>query len=142
MVFSSCLHIDYDCIIFRPEIRYIVTSVNEMTGVPLQPDYTRRKFMSIFRAVSRNRVSINLPTWKQLPVSARDALKHEILTHFVIRPEDRKGLERAALLVANKSWRHWKNKLVREYLHNQRTPFDKYPQISKEEWAEFVAHAF
>ena len=118
-----------------------MTSVNEMTGVPSQPDYTRRKFMSISRVVSRNRVSINYPTWKQLPGSVRDGLKNEILTHFVIRPEDRKRLERAALLVAAKSWRNWKNKLVREYVHNQRTAFNKYPQISEEEWAEFVAHA-
>ena len=128
--------------ISRPEIRYIVTSVNEITGVPSQPDSSRRKFMSISRAVARNRVSINLSTWKQLPRSASDDLKNEILTHFVIRPEDRKGLERAPLLVANKSWRHWKNKLVRQYVHKQTTPFDKYPKISQEEWAEFAAHAF
>ena len=132
---------NYHCIIFRPQIRYIVTSVNEMTGVPSQPDYTRRKFVSISRAVSRNRVSINYPTWKQVPGSVRYGLKHEVLTHFVIPPyqDSRKRLERAALLVASKSWRHWKKKLVREYVHNQRTPFDKYPQISEEEWSEFVA---
>ena len=95
-------------------------SVNEMTGVPSQPDYTRRKFMSISRAVSRNHVSINYPTWKQLPGSVRDGLKNEILTHFVLPPDQdsRKRLERATLLVASKSWRHWKNKLVREYMHN------------------------
>ena len=130
------------CIIFSPEIRYIVASVNEMTGVPSHPDSTRRKFMCICRTVARRRVSINLPTWKQLPEPSREGLKNEILAHFVIQShDDMKRLQRAALFVAGKSWRNWKNKLMREYVHNQRTPFDKYPQISEEEWAEFVGHA-
>ena len=129
------------CIIFRPEIRYIVASLNEMTGVPSHPDSTRRKFMCICRTVARSRVSINLPTWKQLPESSREALKNEILAHFVVRSgEDMKRLQRAALSVAGKSLRNWKNTLLREYVHKQRTPFDKYPQISEEEWAEFVAN--
>ena len=46
MVFSSCLHINYHCIIFRPEIRYIVTSVNEMTGVPMLPEISYSRGVS------------------------------------------------------------------------------------------------
>jgi hypothetical protein len=54
--------------------------------------------------------------------SARADLKKKILTHFVIRVEDEKHLKRASFLVSNKAWKQWKTKLLRKYVHNQRTP--------------------
>jgi hypothetical protein len=65
-------------------------------------------------------------------------IKNEILTYFVIRGEDKKHLKREDLLVTRKAWKQWKCKLVRDFVHKKITPFAKYLQISKEEWAEFV----
>jgi hypothetical protein len=84
-------------------------------------------------------VSINLPSWKKVSMDEHDDMKKEILKYFIIRNEaDKKRVERAALMTANKAWKQWKSKLMTEYVDRQLTPFLVWPQIKEEAWAQFV----
>lgn len=123
----------------RPEARYVVTAIDPANGGPLKPDAARKKFKTVCGIVARERVSINLPSWKKVSKEDRAAMKREILKYFIIRTDDdRKRVERAALLTANKAWKAWKSKLVTEYVYQDLTPFSVWPQIKEEVWAEFV----
>lgn len=89
--------------------------------------------------MARERVSINLEDWRKLTKTARDSIKNEILKYFTIRnSDDLKRVERAALLIACKAWKQWKSRLVTEFVDQEKSPFELFPQIDEEVWAEFV----
>lgn len=116
-----------------------MTAISPSNGAPFKPDAARKKFSTVCGIVARDRVSINLPHWKKVSQNERDDIKKEILKYFIIRdPADKKRVERAALLTANKAWKQWKSKLVTEYVDREKTPFLVWPQIKEEAWAEFV----
>jgi hypothetical protein len=58
--------------------------------------------------------------------------RSEILRHFVIRVRTRSLLSVGPIWVAGKAWKQRKTKILREYMHNNITPFAKYLQISEE----------
>jgi len=92
----------------RPEVKYTVTSINKYNGAPFKPDVCRRKFSSICGIVARERVSINLASWKEVSKTARDDIKKEVLKYFIIRnKDDLKRAGRVALLIAGKVWKQW-----------------------------------
>jgi hypothetical protein len=71
--------------------------------------------------------------------SAHVEPKNEVLMHFIILGGGQEACWACAyILVAGKDCKQSKSKILREYMHNQITPFAKYSQISKEEWAQFV----
>jgi hypothetical protein len=66
--------------------------------------------------------------------SAHVEPKNEVLMHFIILGGGQEACWACAyILVAGKDCKQSKSKILREYMHNQITPFAKYSQISKEE---------
>ena len=68
----------------RPEVKTAVTSINELTGAPLEPENARIKFSTVCGVVARDRVSLLLPSWKEMPDCLRVRIRNEILDYFSI----------------------------------------------------------
>ena len=115
-----------------------MTRVHFKSGAPFKPDIARKKFSRLCGQIAREQVSINRSSWRQVPKALKDGIKNEVLKYFIIRDSnDKKCVERAALLIACKSWKQWKSRLVTEFVDEDKSPLDLYPMITKEEWAEF-----
>ena len=115
----------------RPETKYTVTLLNVATWALFKPDQSRRKFSIVYGIVARDQVSINIPTWREVKKDKDSCagIKNDILRHFILkdpRKDAQQLVERAALMTAAKAWKQWKCTLVKEYMNEGVTPFDKY----------------
>ena len=90
----------------RPEVKCKVTSLNMFTGAPFKPDSSRRKFSTVCGIVARERVPINLASWKQFTKKDRTLIKKDIRDNFDFADQSTKAMkrvERTAILIAGKA---------------------------------------
>ena len=61
--------------------------LNPASGAPFKPDQSKRKFSTVCGIMARDRVSINIPTWREVKKD-KDAcagIKNDIVRHFIIK---------------------------------------------------------
>ena len=63
----------------------------------MEPDLARRKFKTVCGYVARDRIPINLKSWKQFKGSPRKNLLKEIMKHFAFPIKWKDDVNRAAL---------------------------------------------
>ena len=125
----------------RPEGRWVILSMEEGTGQPLEPNEALTKWRSICGIVGRN-VRITLSKWSKLTKEERAFIVQDVKRSFEV-PEGRdKDFARATLLTAGKAWREFKTTLRKDFIQKKRDPFNKYPQITREQWRDFTDEFF
>ncbi|KAL6647076.1 hypothetical protein ACP70R_014513 [Stipagrostis hirtigluma subsp. patula] len=120
-----------------PETRYVITAVSR-AGNPFQPKEAARQFRTACGVLAKERVSINLASWKKLGESEKDLLWNDLLEKFEI-PEEYEAIVRVrALKSMAQAFRAFKHKLTKYYALIGQAPFEDYPFIHKQGWEIFV----
>ena len=104
----------------------------------MEPKGHVAKWRTTCGIVARSRVSITRELWRTLSTDERRTIVEDIHAHFTIPEEMRARVERTALKVANKAWKDFKSMLHRKYVMEEKSPLQKYPFISEEDWSAFT----
>jgi hypothetical protein len=74
----------------------------------------------------------------ELTENEKDKLFENSIQAYIQHPEElkQKG-KKVAMKIISHDWRSYKSKLVKIW-RDQDTPFDKYKDLSKEDWVRFV----
>jgi hypothetical protein len=114
-------------------------SVGEVNdeGVPLDTIVNTRLFR-VCGLAAWQRVSLTMQGFDQLTQNEKDELFKNSIQAYVEYPEElkQKG-KKVAMKIISHAWRSYKSKLVKIW-RDLDTPFDKYKDLSKEDWARFV----
>jgi hypothetical protein len=114
-------------------------SVGEVNdeGVPLDTTVNTRLFR-VCGLAAWQRVSLTMQGFDQLTQNEKDELFKNSIQAYVEYPEElkQKG-KKVAMKIISHAWRSYKSKLVKIW-RDLDTPFDKYKDLSKEDWARFV----
>jgi hypothetical protein len=76
--------------------------------------------------------------FNELTENEKDKLFENSIQAYIQHPEElkQKG-KKVAMKIISHDWRSYKSKLVKIW-RDQDTPFDKYKDLSKEDWVRFV----
>jgi hypothetical protein len=84
-------------------------------------------------------VSINLNSFDELTKDEKQQLFDNCVQAYVEYPEELKEKgKKLAMKDISHSWRTYKSKLVKCWRNNE-NPFDKYKDLTQEDWERFVA---
>jgi Fe2+ transport system protein B len=106
-------------------------------GVPLDTTINM-KLLRVCGLAARQRVSLTMQGFDELTENKKDKLFENSIQAYVQYPEElkQKG-KKVAMKIISHAWRSYKSKLVKIWMY-QDTPFNKYKNLSREDWARFV----
>jgi hypothetical protein len=113
-----------------------VCEVNDK-GLPLDTRVNMR-LSRVYCLATRQRVSLTMQGFNEFIKNEKDKLFENSIQAYIEYPEElkQKG-KKLAMKIISHAWRIYKSKLVKIW-RDQNTPFDKYKDLSKEDWARFV----
>jgi hypothetical protein len=114
-------------------------SVGEVNDESLSLDTTVNTRLSrVCGLAARQRLSLTLQGFDELTKNEKDKLFENSIQAYVQHPEElkQKG-KKVAMKIISHAWRTYKSKLVK-ILWDQDTPFNKYKDLTKEDWTRFV----
>jgi Fe2+ transport system protein B len=114
-------------------------SVGEVNdeGIPLDTTVNTR-LSRICGLPTRQRVSLTMQGFDELTKHEKDELlKNSIQAYVQYLQELKQKEKKVDMKIISHAWRTYKSKLVKIW-RDQDTPFDKYKDLSKEDWAKFV----
>jgi hypothetical protein len=114
-------------------------SVGEVNdeGVPLDTTVNTR-LSRICTLAARQRVLLTMQEFNELTENEKGKHFKKSIQAYVQYPEElkQKG-KKVAMKIISHAWRSYKSKLVKIW-RDLDTPFDKYKDVSKEDWVRFV----
>jgi hypothetical protein len=113
-----------------------VSEVND-EGVPLDMTVNTR-LSRVCGLVARQRVLLTMQGFDELTKNEKDELFKNSIQAYVQYPKElkRKGTK-VVMKIISHAWRSYKSNLVKIW-RDQDNPFDKYKDLSKENWTRFV----
>jgi hypothetical protein len=116
-----------------------IMSVGEVNdeGIPLDTTVNTR-LIRVCGLAARQRVSLILQGFNDLTKNEKDELFEKSIQAYGPYLEElkQKG-KKVAMKIISHGWRRYKSKHVKIW-RNQDTPFCKYKDVTKEDWARFV----
>jgi hypothetical protein len=116
-----------------------VMSVGEVNdeGVPLDTTVNMR-LSRVCGLAARQRVSLTMQGFNELTENEKDELfKNSIQAYIQYLEELKQKGKKVVMKTVSHIWRSYKSKLMKIW-RDQDTPFDKYKDLSKEDWTIFI----
>jgi hypothetical protein len=106
-------------------------------GLPLDMRVNMR-LSRVCSLATQQRVSLTLYGFDELIKNEKDELFKNSIQSYIQYPKELKQKDKKlAMKIISHAWRSYKSKLVKIW-RDQTTPFDKYKDVSKEDWVRFI----
>lgn len=121
-----------------PKQTYYIAALND-DGKPVEPRHVMTKFSSACGTLARLHGPLNMDEWKDVNIHIKNLMWEDLQKYLVYLPGSEVIGRKFALSTMAHRWRQWKSDMNTNFDQNNKSPFEKWGNITPIEWDMFVA---